>query len=239
MFNRKFKLVGYAVGLVAVSVLVLALSGVMQQSGITRQNILDAIQTAMGPTLVATAGQQLALKSATFFSNDIGSTWAYVPARFWENLEFYREAFEALRAGKEVHVLLGGFYIAEETPKGLKPGFYLVETINKDEAALVQGDEVVAKLPISLRRISLEELQRIMDVGRFLVNFDPESGDLPVIVTATMPCRLPTTEGCVNPPPPPPPKPRLPWKNAIPGTICFGIPIIPGFVEWELGCIDP
>ncbi|MEM2592183.1 MAG: hypothetical protein QXI60_06320 [Thermofilaceae archaeon] len=246
MLRKNLKLLATMVGLMAVLVTMLVLPGTTQQTQLSRAGILNAIQAAMGAQLTAATEEQLALNAAVFFSNCCGSTWAFVPPRFLKSPEVhasYIKAIEDLRAGKEVELLLGGFYIAEATPKGLAPGFYLVKTINKHKAVLLYNEDVVAELPISFRRISLEELRTIMNLGGFQEPF-PAEGQIPIIVLAGSPQELVNEGGggeggyCPLPPPPPPPPPPL-WKNVIPGQICFSIPVIPGFAEWELGCIDP
>lgn len=67
----------------------------------------------------------------------------------------------------------------------------------------------------------------------------------PVIVLAGIPTPVFNGGGTAGPLPPspqpplpPPPPPPDPWKQYIPGQICFTIPLLP-FAEWELGCIDP
>ncbi len=241
MFTKKFKLFATMVGLVAVLVMGLAMTGTTQQQQLSRPNILGAIRAAMGAQLTAAVGEHLALDSAVFFSSFEGGTWAFVPTRFLKSPEvheYYVKALEELMAGKEVQLLIGGFYIPEETPKGLKPGFYLVETINKDRTALLHDGEVIAELPISIRRVSLEELKAIMNVGGFQQQF-PAQGQIPVIVLATMPVpNGPTTGGPLAPAPPV----QFPWKHLIPGVICFGIPLGSGFSYDPTGgllCIDP
>ena len=250
MFKKNLKLICTAIGLVAVLMMGLAMPGATQQNPLSRQSILATIHSAMGATLTAAVGEQLALDAAVFFSSFEGSTWAFVPPRFLKSPEvhaYYLQAIEDLRAGKEVRLLLGGFYIAEKTPKGLNPGFYLVETVNKNKAVLLQNGEAIAELPISFRRISLDELRAIMNVGGFQEPF-PAQGQIPVMVLAGIPDPLFNSAGGGNPPtpptpqpppPPPPPPPPDPWKQVVPGEICFVIPILPPFVEWELGCIDP
>ncbi|MCS7198462.1 MAG: hypothetical protein NZ930_07290 [Candidatus Bipolaricaulota bacterium] len=250
MFKKNLKLLATMVGLVTVLVTVLVLPGTTQQTQLSRASILNAIQAAMGAQLTAAVGEQLALDAAVFFSNYYGSTWAFVPPRFLGSPEvyaYYIKALEDLKAGKEVELLLGGFYISEATPKGLAPGFYLVRTINKDKAVLLYNEEVVAELPISLRRISLEELTSIMNIGGFPEPF-PAEKQIPVIVLAGIPNPvfngggtagpLPPSPPSPQPPPPPPPPPTWPWKHYVPGQICFSVPVLP-FVEWDIVCIDP
>ncbi len=217
---KKFKLICTAIGLVAVLVMGLAMPGVTQQGGLTRQNILNTVQAAMGHQLTATTREQLALDAAVFFSNEEGSTWAFVPAAFRRSLEvheYYLKSIEDLRAGKEVELLLGGFYIAERTPKGLNPGFYLVKTVNQYRANLIDNDgEIVADLPIGFQE-PFPPSQTAVILSSRLNELTPDGGG-----------------GAGGAPPPQPP-----WKNLIPGQICFSIPVIPGFAEWELGCVDP
>jgi hypothetical protein len=247
MFKKNLKLIATAIGLVAVLVMGLAMPGATQQIPLSRPAILSAIQGAIGAQLTAAVGEQLALNAAVFFSNCCGSTWAFIPPRFLKSPEvhaYYLKAIEDLRANKDVELLLGGFYVAEKTPKGLSPGFYLVKTVNQHKAVLLYNEEVVAELPISFRRITLGELRMIMNPGGFQEPF-PAEGQIPVIVLAGSPQHLVNEGGggeggyCPLPPPPPPPPPPPLWKNYIPGQICFSIPVIPGFAEWELGCIDP
>ena len=246
MFKKNLKLICTAIGLVAVLMMGLAMPGATQQNPLSRQSILATIHSAMGATLTAAVGEQLALGAAVFFSSFEGSTWAFVPPRFLRSPEvyaYYWRAIEDLRAGKEVQLLLGGFYIAEKTPKGLNPGFYLVETVNKNKAVLLQNGEAIAELPISFRRISLDELRAIMNVGGFQEPF-PAQGQIPIIITASMPIHEISGGdpgggyggiGGGNPPPQPPPPPI--WKTYIPGQWCLSIPLPLG--EWELLCIDP
>jgi hypothetical protein len=69
MFNKKFKLIGQAIGLVAVLVLLLTVPGVTQQEGLpTRSQIVQGLEQALAVTLVAAEGDIFHTDAAAFVS---------------------------------------------------------------------------------------------------------------------------------------------------------------------------
>ncbi len=56
MFKKNLKLIGTAIGLVAVLVMGLAMPGATQQDALTRENLVQLINRVYAPTLTASEG---------------------------------------------------------------------------------------------------------------------------------------------------------------------------------------
>jgi len=181
MFNRKFKLVGYAVGLVAVSVLVLALSGVTQgypgdvcppgpmpcigsmaqDNPLARHNIVKMLQNQFAG-FTASTEDLLNFEEAVFWSDGGPRLIAYIPPH--PASEFVPR-LRKLLAGEEVEVPVGGFYIAEDATGLVPSGAYKIRLRGEKAVLINSAGEEVTMLKASVDKSKLgqipEKVQKI------------------------------------------------------------------------------
>jgi hypothetical protein len=133
MFNKRFRLVGQAIGLVAVLVLLLAVPGVTQQVPLSRQAVVGALEEALGQTLTATEGDIIDTQCARFYS-DARATFSYIP---------YHPASRSLQRLLEddfENVPFGVLYLPEDIPDFLKAGAYTFKFADPTRVVLVDQD---------------------------------------------------------------------------------------------------
>ncbi len=161
---KNCKLICTVVGLVAVLVMGLALPKASYMSGflvkaqdnpfdpcfgtgpICRDTVLQAISSAVGSTLTASADDPLDLQRTLFWSSS-KKTMAYVPlmpiAKGWD-------LAEELIAGNDVGpVNFGAIYIADHPE--LPSGIYQLKLLSRSEAGLFKPDgDLLTKLKVTL-----------------------------------------------------------------------------------------
>lgn len=119
MFNRKFKLMSQAIGLVAVLVVLLALPGVTQQSPLSRQAVVQGINSALA-ALTAAEGDIWDTKCAQFYS-DARVTLAFIP------LHPASRSLQMLLDKDARNVTMESIYVPSDIPGFLRAGTYLVK----------------------------------------------------------------------------------------------------------------
>ncbi len=119
MFNKNFKLIYTAIGLVAVLMMGLILPGIGQPAGcppltevpcIDRAKVVQGLQNAFA-ALTASTEDLLDFEKAVYWSDGGPRQIAYIPPHpasgFWDSLQ-------RLRAGEKVDVPFGGLYVVED-----------------------------------------------------------------------------------------------------------------------------
>jgi hypothetical protein len=144
MFNRRFKPIGQAIGLVAVLVLLLTVPGVTQQENpLSRQGVVNVVNEVLGAALTAAEGDILDPDNATFISTD-DVTLTYVPLA--------RESRSAQRLIEEVFsgedfapIFIGTIFVDQHPilPQGLFQMFLTSEGVLR----LVDQDGSVVEVP--------------------------------------------------------------------------------------------
>ena len=160
MFNKEFKLIATAVGLVAVLVVGLAMPGVTQPYPgdcppigpcVDRFQLVNGLQNAFAG-LTAGTEDLLDFERAVFWSDGVPRQIAYIPpdpaSGLWDRVR-------QLRAGETVEIPFGGLYVAQgRSLLGQPPlAFKIRLRGSKDHAEAVfinvKGEEVIA-LPATL-----------------------------------------------------------------------------------------
>ncbi len=140
MFNRKFKLLATAIGLVAVLVMGLALPGVTQQNPLSRANIVAAVNSAVAATLTAAEGDIFDTDNAKFYS-DTKTAFAYIPLHpTSRSIQVLNENLDRLFAGEDLNVTIGAFYVPDTIPGFLKSGSYTLKLMNKNKAVFIDQE---------------------------------------------------------------------------------------------------
>ncbi len=147
MFNRKFKLISQAVGLVAVLVMMLALPGVTQENPLTRKDITTAVSNALQTFLTAATEVLLDPERVSLLS-DTAVTIGFIPISKVDEPRVTRLLADILD-GKGGSATIGAIYISEPIKVrdaidgrevSLSPGLYRVKVTDKDKAVLVDNE---------------------------------------------------------------------------------------------------
>ncbi len=144
MYNKEFKLIGTAVGLVAVLMMVLAVPGATQGS-FSRQALVSALKSEIGPLLTAATAELINPENATFFSSN-RATSAYIPPH---PSAFSAQLFRDFMSGKAEGILMGAVYVSEDVPGSLNKGLYRIKALNREWVVVLnQEGEVVRRARI-------------------------------------------------------------------------------------------
>ncbi len=144
MFNKNFKLIYTAIGLVAVLVMGLAMPGVTQQNPLSRASVVGAINNALAATLTAAEGDIFDTDNAKFYS-DTRIAFAYIPLKeSSRSLQVLEESLNDLLAGRPVNTTISALYLPDDVPGFLKAGTYTMKLVDNTKVALVdqEGHEV-------------------------------------------------------------------------------------------------
>ncbi len=141
MFNKNFKLIYTAIGLVAVLVMGLAMPGVTQQNPLSRASVVGAINNAVAATLTAAEGDIWDTDNARFYS-DPRATFVYIPLHpASRSLRFLEENVQLLLTGDDLNVTIAAFHIPEDIPSFiLKAGTYSLKLMNRYKAVFVNQE---------------------------------------------------------------------------------------------------
>ncbi len=145
---KNFKLICTAIGLVAVLVMGLAMPGATQQNPLSRQGVVDAVNSAVAATLTAAEGELLDTNAVTFVS-DIFATYTYIPIA--KESRSAQRLIEEVCSGKYSAPILLGAMLADrfpdpDLPQGIRGFFYVYLTPEGVLQLVTQGGDVAFKI---------------------------------------------------------------------------------------------
>lgn len=158
MFNKKFKLVVTIVGLVAVLVMGLVMTGATQQTQPlpTRNQIVQGLSQLVSATLTASEGDILDIDNVVFYTDE-DTTLAYIPLHpSSKSLQLLQDLVQGEKVGS---VTVGALYLSDDW-EFFKAGVYTLKVkdkfINDDEklgyefiAVDQEGNEILCGCAIS------------------------------------------------------------------------------------------
>jgi len=147
MFKKNLKLIGTAIGLVAVLVVGLTVPGATQQNPLSRQSVVQTVSQVVQATLVASAEEFFNTDKFVFYSGpEVTAAFisAHSASRAWQLLR-------QLAAGEEVGVVTFGLlYVPDglkkvmitggDPPITLAPGLYKLQALAKDKMAIADQE---------------------------------------------------------------------------------------------------
>ena len=214
MFNKEFKLIATAVGLVAVLVVGLAVPGATQEDPWVRSNVIKMLQDKFARLTAAGEDTILNISGAIMWS-DPARLMAFVPPL---SASLPLDKLRAILAGEEIAVTIGGFYVGEDhrVEGKLRPGAYWIKLIGKSKVVFVdeEGNEAY-EVPVT----HFEELTKPSQNIVLAVKCTGECLDAGGVPPAPQP---PT-------PPTPPPSPSDNWKP------CFSVSVNLLIISVEFG----
>lgn len=207
------------------------------QGSFSRQALVNALNAAIGPMLIAGTGELLNPEDAAFFSFK-RATSAYIPPH---TSAFSAQLFRDYMLGKAEGIFLGAVYVSEDVPGSLNKGFYRIKALNREWIVVLnQEGEVVRKSRIRWFVDDVEEIASnpsywgkdsyiSISVASREVGYHYNGGTGGTPPGGTPPPQPP-------PPPPPPPQPQpICINQSI--SICVGpqyVQLCFTFAEWHI-----
>jgi|GEM_PF-5965368 len=155
MFNKKFKLLVMAVGLVAVLVVGLVVPGVTQDSSdnpFARSNIVKMLQNSFAQLVAEEGDTVLNIPKAILWS-DPARFMAFVPPLA---ASVPLEKIKAILAGEEnIVVTIGGLYVEEDLTGRFPKGVYKIKLVGKSKVIFVdrEGNEIYEGRVVDFREL--------------------------------------------------------------------------------------